>query len=710
MLTAAVKDPATVPRFLVAAASEKLIMKRTKEVIPATVTRKLPVSASASSVIENLECRRLLAASFDLGVNVNNGSSDVMNKGIPVLKSLGAKSVRIWFSPDFNKKSFEGPLQRAVDYGNAGFDVMLILNPSGGKVTNAESVKSWFQWATGNSSLKNAVDRWQIGNEIDHKNYWNGSFSQYVSNFLKPASEVLKSKGEAVVSASVSWNPQDVKELVNLGILNYVDYVGYHPYANGVSAVKTRVAEVKNIVAGRKPLVASEWNVRGLENNKAAWAQAVKDVFPTIRDNFAINYYFGLLNTTATNAGPGGIMNSNGSKTAFYSSLAAGMNGGGGVGTIDVPDSGNTPSGIPSVAKLSVYSADTGEKIIDSLGASGSVIDLAKLGSRNLLFVATTASGTSSVKFVLNGSSSTDNSAAYELDNKAVYAGTHTLTATPYASDNAAGTKGSTRTYKFTVKNSPSTGTVTNPPATGQPTVTKFALFNADTNKTVAGYESIDAGESLDLAKIGTSNLAIVAYTSGDADSVKFKFNGSTVIESIAPYAVFGDGPSGDLYGKKLTTGTYTITGQAFSGTNATGTAGATKAVTFYVKNGSTTGTTPTIPTIPTTSAPKVNSISLLNAATRKIISGYDNISAYRSIKISSLPTKNLIVQYNVAGSTNSVKSTAFGKTIVENDAPYTTNTWNATAGTHTIRGTPYIKDNAAGTAGSTLSLQLKFY
>ena len=170
MLTAAVKDPATVPRFLVAAASEKLIMKRTREVIPATVTRKLPVSASASSVIENLECRRLLAASFDLGVNVNNGSSDVMNKGIPVLKSLGAKSVRIWFSPDFNKKSFEGPLQRAVDYGNAGFDVMLILNPSGGKVTNAESVKSWFQWATGNSSLKNAVDRWQIGNEIDHKN------------------------------------------------------------------------------------------------------------------------------------------------------------------------------------------------------------------------------------------------------------------------------------------------------------------------------------------------------------------------------------------------------------------------------------------------------------------------------------------------------------------------------------------------------------
>lgn len=401
--------------------------------------------------MENLEKRRLLAAVYDIGININDGTSDIKNKAIPVLKELGVKTVRVWFSPNFKSKSWEGPLQRALDYSNAGFDVMMIISTPNGQVTNASDVKNWFNWALSNSSLKNAVDRWQIGNEVDKSQYWKGSLSSYVTNFLKPASEVLRSKGEKVVSASVSWNPQDVATMIGYGMLNYVDFVGYHPYGNSVSQIQSRVKQINDIVAGRKPIIASEWNVRGYENNKTEWAKQVREVAPIIRDNFAYNYYFAVLNTTRTPAGPAGVMNSNGTKTDFFYKLKEGMSRSSGS-----DNTGNESSAIPSVAKISVYTED-GTKILDSL-TSGSTIDLAKYASRKLTFVATVSSGTSSVRLVIGSTGITENNAPYQLTDFAVYSGSYTLTATPYSKDNLAGTKGSTRTYSFKVINSPSTG------------------------------------------------------------------------------------------------------------------------------------------------------------------------------------------------------------------------------------------------------------
>ncbi len=402
------------------------------------------------AITETLEERRLFAAAFDLGVNINVGTSDVRDKGIPVMKQLGVKSVRVWFGPNFGNPSWEGPLQRCLDYAAAGFDVMLIVNPQGGALTNATDVRNWFSWAMDNKSLRDAVDRWQIGNEIDSSHYWKGTFKQYVSNFLKPASEVLHADGEKVVSASVSWNPEDVRDLISEGILQYSDYVGYHPYASSISQLKSRVSAIKSIVAGRKPIVASEWNIRDYEDNKTKWASLVKEAFPIVRDAFAINYYFALLNTTATRAGPAGIMNSDGSKqTGFYNALAAGMNG-----APVVDDDDNTPSAIPSVAKVSVYLESTGEKIIDSL-QSGDVIDLSKYDTRDLRFVATAGSGVSSVKIAIDDGSITENYEPYEWMNYAAYAGTHTIEATPHSKDHLQGTAGRMRAFTFTVKGSP---------------------------------------------------------------------------------------------------------------------------------------------------------------------------------------------------------------------------------------------------------------
>jgi len=57
----------------------------------------------------------------------------------------------------------------------------------------------------------------------------------------------------------------------------------------------------------------------------------------------------------------------------------------------------------------------------------------------------------------------------------------------------------------------------------------------------------------------------------------------------------------------------------------------------------------------------------------------------------------------------SSVKFVAFGKTLVENAAPYNTATWAAKTGSYLIKATAYSNDNATGTVGNTLSLTLTF-
>jgi hypothetical protein len=454
--------------------------------------RRSNSAAPIVPMVEDLESRQFLSAA-GLGVNVNDGSSATMKKAIPVLKRLGVTSVRIWVGvSNFNSHAWNGTLQRAVDYGNAGFDVMVAVVPNGGKVPNAAAVKGWFQWAVGNASLKNAVDRWQIGNEPDHKNYWNGTLSQYVTNFLKPAAEALRPKGEPVVSAGPSWNAEDVRKMINAGMLNYVDYVGYHPYAKGVALQKQRISEIRAVVGGRKPIIASEWNVRGLEGNKSAWAAAVKQTMPNISANFARNYYFALVAKSGTMAGQAGIMTTGGTPTPFFNAIASAK--GISVAPIAVKSIGNTPSAVvaddtttdptpaapaktapaapatsAAVTRVSLFNADT-DRVISGYEflAGGDTIDLSKIGTRNIAIVAQTAGETSSVKFVFNGNATIDNSAAFSAFGNSgsnytgagLHQGKQTLAVTPFAQDNASGAAGATLSFTFSVIGAPTTSTL----------------------------------------------------------------------------------------------------------------------------------------------------------------------------------------------------------------------------------------------------------
>ena len=273
---------------------------------------------SSTSRIEELENRQhFSASSADIGINVNVTTSASVAKAIPVLKQMGVTTVRIWAGVNYTDHSMTPALLRAIDYHNAGFDVLVIVNPNSKSVPDASAVKGWFQWAAGQSSLKGAIDRWEVGNEVDSSGYFKGSLQQYMTNELVPAYSALHAAGEKVVSAGVSWNPQDIKTMIDGGLLNYCDFIGFHPYANGVTSQAQHITQLEQIVAGRKPLVASEWNIRGYENDKTAWSQAVEDAYTQVRDGFAFNYYFCLF-VQNTPAGPGAILNSDGSQNTLF--------------------------------------------------------------------------------------------------------------------------------------------------------------------------------------------------------------------------------------------------------------------------------------------------------------------------------------------------------------------------------------------------------
>jgi hypothetical protein len=257
------------------------------------------------------------------------------------------------------------------------------------------------------------------------------------------------------------------------------------------------------------------------------------------------------------------------------------------------------------------------------------------------------------------------------------------------------------------------------------PRVVKLSLYNADTDQLVKGYDTLNNGDVIDVSKIGTSNLAIVATGASGTQSVKFNLNGTTYTESTGRYSIFGDNGRSNIYGKKFEADTYTLSATAYSRDGATGTAGRTQTLSFTVQgnDGETpTKPTPTQPTTPTKPGntggyASLKGFQLINAATGEVIKGYENITSSTTIKLSSLPTRKLALVAVASGNTQSIKLTAMGKKRIENDAPFAflggtdkkLNSFYAWAGNYSFSATAYSKDNAGGAKGENITLKIKF-
>ncbi|MDB5326157.1 MAG: hypothetical protein JWM57_1726 [Phycisphaerales bacterium] len=434
----------------------KWISKLVRSVSPAAV------EVSAAS-IENLEERRLCSGAYAYGINANSSSSTQFDQVVSMLRSTGTKSVRLWLGINSWSHSETGMFKYIRRYKAAGFDVTLSAVPS--MKGSASTIESYFDWAAG--ALGGSVDRWAVGNEPD-RTQWSGNLDGYVNDLLKPASEGLHSHGEKVVSAGVSWNPDDEATMVRAGMLNYVDFVGYHPYAKTISQLATNVAEVKAL-AGGKPLVATEWNARGHEGNASDWNDAIKASWPTIRDNFYAAYYYAAVKSN-TMAGAAGVLTSGGGQNGeFYSTYRSLGGNFSGSGTVTPPvvtppvvtppvttPTGNVPSstGKPSVGGFKIVDAITGATLYSNV-TSATTIKLSSLAHRQIQILASTSSNAQSVKFTFTGRATrTENSAPYTVFGNSqnvetpwyTTAGSYTLSATAYTADNALGTASTTLT------------------------------------------------------------------------------------------------------------------------------------------------------------------------------------------------------------------------------------------------------------------------
>jgi hypothetical protein len=115
--------------------------------------------------------------------------------------------------------------------------------------------------------------------------------------------------------------------------------------------------------------------------------------------------------------------------------------------------------------------------------------------------------------------------------------------------------------------------------------VTSLTLINANTNQPIAAFDPLEDGAVLDLSTLPTRDLNIRANTSpATVGSVRFEFDGDVnfQIENVSPYALRGD-TGGDYNAWTPGVGSHTVTATPYSGSGASGTAGASLTTEFTV-------------------------------------------------------------------------------------------------------------------------------
>ena len=138
--------------------------------------------------------------------------------------------------------------------------------------------------------------------------------------------------------------------------------------------------------------------------------------------------------------------------------------------------------------------------------------------------------------------------------------------------------------------------------------------------------------------------------------------------------------------------------------------------VTTTVSSGSSSNKTAS-PVVTAPQGPEVTSLSIVDATTGQILSGFGDITASETISLASLPTRNIAVIANLADAASVKVSSNASTAHIENTLPYAFfgddngkyNTWHVSAGSYQFTAVAYANKNGLGTQGNTMSVQLKF-
>ncbi|WP_310393776.1 hypothetical protein [Hymenobacter sp.] len=254
------------------------------------------------------------------GMHVGN-DTDVA-AAIPVLRDLGVEWVRLWADVEYAKRQEHTPsFERARAFKKAGFRVILLVSSNardGAEPPRYEDVKAYFDWAQAAPGMKEAVDVWEISNELNLRKYWKYTPAQYVDNVLKAAWYSLHAGGETVLGGSfTAWQNDKIstevtRQYVEAGYLKYCDYAGLHPYANTLADVQ-KVTEEALRLYGSKPVIFGEWNYKEdpFRNDWNQWARMLteaKSYFDT-QPRIKVICLYRLIQTPREGGWPGFVKN-----------------------------------------------------------------------------------------------------------------------------------------------------------------------------------------------------------------------------------------------------------------------------------------------------------------------------------------------------------------------------------------------------------------
>ena len=285
--------------FASAAASFSLIADPNTPIGPVYVAPAKAVATPKAALATSTTVTPNVVSGYYDGINVTGGAD--ADRVIPKLRELGVTGVRIWvgmltWSHRGNGQAFI----QAKKYHDAGFKVMVNV---GVEETSSESnYQGFFNWLKNCKYFKSA-DMIQVGNEPDHYKSWHGGLDGYMK-VLKIAWKTLHPTGMKILGAGPTYDVEACKGLVKLGYLNYVDYAGFHPYGTSAAQVIERLKGAR-AAYGSKPLIVSEWNIRG-QTSSTAWANELKKARAQMARYCNASYYFSLVKG-GTMAGAAGV-------------------------------------------------------------------------------------------------------------------------------------------------------------------------------------------------------------------------------------------------------------------------------------------------------------------------------------------------------------------------------------------------------------------
>ena len=271
-----------------------------------------------------------------------------------------------------------------------------------------------------------------------------------------------------------------------------------------------------------------------------------------------------------------------------------------------------------------------------------------------------------------------------------------------------------------------------------------LAMVDAKTNAVVPGYEDLSKVSAVDLKSLDLNEYSIKAVVNSDhelagtVESIKFESNLGQRVESLVPYAIFGD-RGGNFRGKAIETGDVTLKATAYSADNGKGKAIDTVDLSYTVVDTTdsanpTAEPAPTEPQAnPTPAAPKPTpqkasagketplvTLALVNAKTDKVVSGYEDLSTVDGINLDNLDLN----EYNIAAVVNpdhelaaTVESIKFESNLgqeIQSGVPYAMfgdrsngdfNGKPVQAGDVSIKATAYSADGAKGEQLETVEL-----